>query len=262
MNKRYFLLLLLSPVFVWGQRFELAPPQIQVDSIFFRESAKVTLAFDMENAVIHYTTTGGYPSDDMPSYTKPLIVKESGPVRAKVRHPEFSSSPMIERRLLKASYLPDSVVLRKPADPLYPARQDTSLFDLQKGSRDLKDGRWMGFRGDTVVLEVYFKKPVSCRSLVVSNLVDADYWIFPPARIEVFGATGDKSWQPLGVRTARDIGATTKPQTDYDLFQQVLLRPVEVERFFIRIFPFGNLPAWHSGAGTPAWLFIDEIVFQ
>lgn len=262
MNKLYFLLLLLPPNLLRSQHFQLAPPQIKVDSIFFLERAKVSLAFDLEGAVIHYTTTGGYPTDDKPVYEKPLVIRESGPVRAKVRHPEFSNSTMTERRLLKASHLPDSVVLRTPADPQYPGRQDTSMFDLQKGSRDIKDGRWLGFRGDTVILEVYFKKAISCKNVVVSLLVDADYWIFPPARIEVFGASGDKSWQPLGVRTARDISANTKPQTDYDLFQQVLLRPVAAERFFIRIYPFGNLPAWHSGAGTPAWLFIDEIVFQ
>ena len=262
MSKLYFLLLFFSPSLLWSQRFQLAPPQIRVDSIFFRESARVELAFDLPDAVIHYTTTGGYPADNTPVYEKPLMVRETGPVRAKSRHPEFVNSALAEQRVMKVSYLPDSVVLHKLPDELYPGNLDKSLFDLQKGSRDIKDGRWMGFRGDTVVLEAYFKQPVTCKLIVLSTLVDADYWIFPPERIEVYGASGDKDWQYMGVRIFREIGVAKKPVADYTLFQKVLLRPVSTERFQIRIFPYGNLPSWHSGAGTPAWLFVDEVVFE
>jgi hypothetical protein len=35
--------------------------------------------------------------------------------------------------------------------------------------------------------------------------------------------------------------------------------PVEARFLRIRAEPFGTLPAWHLGAGHPAWTFVDEV---
>lgn len=48
----------------------------------------------------------------------------------------------------------------------------------------------------------------------------------------------------------------------YDDYQRVVLRRVKVDRLRIVVVPYGPLPEGHPGAGKPAWLFLDEIVFQ
>lgn len=220
------------------------------------------MEFDLDSAVIHYTVNGGYPTDKAPVYSKPIVVQESAVVRAKSRHPDFATSTLAERRLIKVAHLPDSMSLQTAPDSLYPGRGKASLFDLQKGSRDLKDGRWLGFRGDTVLVEGRFKKPISCKTMLVSTLSDPGAWVYPPARIEVYGDSGDGHWLPMGVWTSPPASRLKDRPADYTLYERVVLRPVELERFRIRIIPFGNLPEGHPGAGQAAWLFLDEIIFQ
>ncbi len=256
-------LLLCLPAPSWGQRFQLAAPRIIADSVFFRQKAQLSLEFDLEGAKINYTTTGGLPSDSTPVYEKPFVMTASGAVRARAAHPDFIPSRMEELELVQVLHSPDSLSLRTAPDTLYAGKKGgATLFDLQKAGRDLKDGRWLGFRGDTVVIEVFFKQGVECKRVIVSHLLDPGAWIFPPKRIEVLGASGAKGWLPMGVWTARPKTAWEARQARYDFYQRVVLRPAKAERLQIRIIPFGPLPDGHPGAGKPAWLFLDEIVFQ
>ena len=260
--KRVIILFLLAPAFAWGQRYQLALPQLTVDSVFFRQNARVEMAFDLDSASIHYTLDGTYPKDSSPVYTKPLLLQNSGIVRAKATHPDYIPGQQTTQQVIKVAAVPDSVRLLTAPDTLYPGNYTSTLFDLKKGTQNLKDGRWLGFRADTVVLETYFNKPFSCNILMISTLFDAAAWVFPPARIEVLGASGDKEWRPIGLWSAQDGGVRKDKPAKYELYQKVILRKTEVNRLQIRIIPYGPLPEWHAGAGQTAWLFLDEIVFQ
>ena len=256
------LIVLLLPALAWGQRFQLAAPHLTVDSVFFRKQAQVELAFDLDGAAIRYTTDGTYPNDTATMYKKPIVFTTSGIIRAKATHPDFLSGNAAEKNVFKINFLPDSIGLQPTPDTLYRGKGAATLFDLRKGDADLKSGRWLGFRTDTVVVETRFKNPVSLKTLQVSSLFDAGAWIFPPSRIEVYGASGKGNWQTVGVWNAREGFRWKDLPSKYDQYQKVIIRPLPVDRLQIRVVPFGRLPDGHPGAGQAAWLFIDEIIFQ
>lgn len=250
------------PLFVWGQRYQLTAPRITVDSVFFRQKAKVLLEFDLDSAAISYTTDGKFPGKGTPVYKKPFTVDSSAVIRAKSEHPDFLTSLMAEKRLTKVSAVPDSFRLLTIPDTAYRGQYASTLFDLQKGSKDLHDGRWLGFKTDSAVVELQFKQGTMNRILLISTLFDPGAWIFPPKSVEVYGKTGDKSWIPIGRwNAAADTPWKDRP-AKYDEYLRVVLRPIRVEQLRIRIIPFGPLPEGHPGAGKPAWLFLDEIAFQ
>lgn len=251
------------PAMARSQAYQLATPRIVADSVFFKQSAKVQLELDLENTAINYTLDGELPLENAPVYQKPLVVRQSTTVRGRAMHPDFIPSTFAEKQLFQIVSAPDSVQLNSVPDTTYRGGGQTSLFDLQKGTRDTRDGRWLGFRLDTVVvLEVFFKKPVMNKRLMVSTLFDSNAWIFPPAAIEVLGAEAGKDLKPMGVWSAKTGSEWKDRPARYDLYQRVVLRPVAVDRMLIRIIPFGPLPEGHAGAGQPAWLFLDEIFFQ
>lgn len=261
--KQFCFLFLILPAIAWGQRFQLAQPQIRVDSFFFRNSARVAMEFDLDGASIHYSTDFRTPTDSTPLYQKPVVLTESGTVRARAFHPDFAPGQIAEQRAIKVKLVPDSVRLLALPDSLYAGKGKWTLFDLQKAGHNLKDGAWLGFRtNDTVVVQAYFNHPVSCRLLQVSTLFDPGAWVFPPARVEVYGASGDKEWRYLGAWMPRPDDSLQNRPAQYERFEKVVLRPTEVERLEIRLIPYGPLPQWHAGAGKPAWLFLDEILFQ
>lgn len=261
--KFFVFILAILPGIVWSQAYPLATPRILVDSVFFKQSARLQLELDLDNTVIKYTLDGALPLDNSPVYDKPVSVKQSTMVRAMAMHPDFIPSTFSEKQLFQITAVPDSFSLHAVPDTNYRGRGQVSLFDLQKGTRDIRDGRWLGFRMDSVVvLDVFFKAPVLYKRLMVSTLFDPNAWVFPPAAIEVLGAEAGKDLKPMGVWSAKMGPEWKERPSRYDLYQKVVLRPVAVERLVIRIIPFGPLPEGHSGAGQPAWLFLDEIFFQ
>lgn len=253
---------LLLPLLLHGQEYQLAPPKISADSVFFLQNARVTMAFDMDDATVHFTTDGSIPVRKSQVYETPLSVTASTTVQAVSYHPDYVISRMASLELIRAGFVPDSTRLLTIPDSSYRGKSPGALFDLQKGSRDIHDGRWLGFRGDTVVMEVFFAKPVQLRQIVVSTLSDPGAWIFPPGRIDVYGMDKDNRWQLLGNRVMRNEVAGKNQTAKYGLYEQVGLDKEEVRQIRIKVTPYGNLPAGHPGAGTPAWLFLDEVVFQ
>lgn len=250
------------PALLWSQRYQLANPRIITDSVFFRQSATVRLELDIDSVTIGYTTDGSFPLDKALPYEKPLVLKESATVRARAAHPEFLPSSFAEKQFIHVTSVPDSFRLATAPDSAYSGRGGATLFDLQKGDTDLHSGRWLGFRKDTVQIDLYFKAPVSTKVLLFSTLFDSGAWIFPPASIEVYGSAGNKEMHTIGVWSARPDSTLQSRSAKYELYQRVVVRPTPVDRMRIRVVPFGPLPVWHAGAGKEAWLFLDEILFQ
>lgn len=255
-------LFLLLPAFAISQPYQLTAPRIVPESVFFREKTKVQLDFDLEGARILYTTDGKLPGKDALVYKEPFTVDSSAVIRVKSEHPDFMASPPGEKQLIRVSVVPDSFRLLAVPDSTYPGRGAAGLFDLQKGGRDLRDGRWLGFKTDSVVVETQFKQATANRVLLISSLFDPGAWIFPPKSVEVYGQAGDKPWMPMGRWLAKADAPWKDKPARYDDYVRVVLRPVKVDRLRIRIIPHGPLPEGHPGAGQPAWFFVDEIAFQ
>lgn len=255
-------ILICLPGWALSQRYQLNSPRILADSVFFRQKASVQLEFDLDGAVVSYTADGKIPGKNAPVYQAPFTVDSSATIRAKAEHPEFLTSVMTEKQVFKVSAVPDSVRLLTMPDTAYRGKGAATLFDLQKGGRDLHDGRWLGFRTDSVVVTAQFKQATASRLLLLSTLFDPGAWIFPPRSVEVYGQIGDKPWMPMGRWTARPDTPWKDRPAKYDDYLRVVLRPVKVDRLRIRVIPYGALPEGHPRAGTQAWLFIDEIAFQ
>lgn len=255
------LILFHLPILACGQSYQLAPPRIIVDSVFFRQSARVQIEFDLEGATIRFVADGTVPGNNAPVYQKPVVVTTSTQVFAVAQHPEFLPSQLAGQSLVRISAVPDSTWLLTAPDTLYSGQRVATLFDLKKGGHDMKNGQWLGFKTDTVVVEVRFNQPKKTKAVLVSTLFDPGAWIFPPAGIEILGAAGYQPLKPLGRWSARPDEPWKNQPVLYDLFQRVVIRPLPVDHLQIRVISHGALPEGHAGAGQPAWLFLDEIVF-
>lgn len=262
MMKYFLIFCCLVPALVAAQEYHLAPPKIMPDSIFFLQHSTVRLAFALDGAAIHFTTDGSLPVQSSPVYNAPLSLSASSTITAISRHPEYIASKPARVQMIKAGFLPDTTRLLVQPDTQYTGRGGNSLSDLQKGGSDLHDGRWLGFRGDTVEAEFVFSKPVSCRQIVVSTLSDPGSWIFPPRRIDVYGETASGTWQHLGNWKSNQIYDWKQQSADYALYREVEIKQIPARRFKLKVIPYGYLPADHPGAGAPAWLFLDEVIFQ
>lgn len=149
------LFLCFFPAVLLGQSIQLAPPKFTAGDVFFRNKTTVSLEFALENATIH-SVFNGKPTANSPAYTLPFQIDKSLVVRAISCHPDFLASDPIEKYFIAANYLPDSMLLYRPAHEKYPGKGAASLFDLKKGSSNIQDGNWLGFLGNTVIIETFF----------------------------------------------------------------------------------------------------------
>lgn len=239
-----------------AQEFSLAPPQIHCSSDFFEKNTQISLDFALEGAQIQYSLDQGV---HWKLYRKPILCKKSTLIQAKTLHPDYQTSAIVEKAVLRKG-LPFgflSPLKQAPAAP-YTGKEkpERMLVDGLAGSTNLNDGRWLGFRSN-MELEGGWIKGRKVKAAYISTCISRGSWIFPPASITVFGANGGGSFQEIGKLALRDQRANNGKQVF-----RVALKPGKWQKIRISVEAWGPLPDDHPGKGNPAWLFLDEILLD
>jgi hypothetical protein len=262
MNSLLKLLLVLLPGTAVSQAFRLSPPQIYVESRFFTDSTTVSFGFEMEGASVFYKTDGKNGTNGFQHYTGPVTIKHTADLKAYAIHPDYWSSEMAAVHLTKAGYTLKTGTLTPEPDKQYPGNGAQTLFDLKSGSNDLRDGKWIGFQGDTVILDAQLSGKPGLRRVIVSAMANYGSWVLPPREISVQTKNNRGQWRNR-VKWTASSAELANMQLQSDFWQKTLkLTASRSDTIRIQIIPFGKLPEGHPGAGNPAWLFLDEILFQ
>lgn len=243
-----------------AQPFQLAEPVLLTPSPFFTDSAVIRLRFDLEGAEIRYTLDGNEPTRLSPEYKGPVTVQSTCLLVAKAFHSDFLASETVSALLIKIdpALLPVRGELAIPPSPQYAGQGSSSLFDLQKGSTNYSDGRWLGFEGKNLDYSFSLQKEQTAQRLTINSLSATGAWIFPPRRIEIWAKTApngafkkvaEENYPPL-----------SGPMPAHD---KVIVLPFPeactAREWKVVVENYGALPDWHPGKGAPAWLFVDEI---
>ena len=261
----FSLLFLLFPLqaqhYAEGMEFKLGTPQMEYEGPLFQDSTLVQLSLGWEGVPIHYTLDGSEPDEKSALYESPVIIRQDGQLNARAFHPSFQASESIGaefvRRGLSLSVVAAS--LAEAPSPQYAGRGAAGLVDGRKGSGNFRDGEWLGFNGADAVLHLQLEEPIEAHELLVSSMVDAGSWIFPPSAIEVRASKDGINYQELGRLEIAPPGAEDKGGMH---FYKIAIPPTRAQFWEVAVRHFGLLPVWHQGAGTPAWLFIDELIFR
>ncbi len=270
-NKRLVILLSIGllPMVICAQdlhfaqtgTFQLADPIVQFDRILFQESAMITLDAALENTSIFYTLNGEDPTIGSTLYQHPIVLTESAVVKVRAFHPDCRSSEVVSQQFLQVKRPLDvkkCVLTNQPAKQ-YSGQGGQSLFDLQKGSLDFHDGHWLGFNGNDLEVDLELKEATSFSSLTISNLKNQSSWIFPIRKIEIYSSDDGQAYTLI---QSEEYAEGDTPFPAAQIFKTLVFRPVKTRFLKIKALNQGEIPAWHPGAGTPAWLFIDEIILR
>ncbi|MFD0762090.1 sulfatase-like hydrolase/transferase [Lutibacter aestuarii] len=130
------------------------------------------------------------------------------------------------------------------------------LIDGKFGYADFSTGQWIGVEGKNVELIIDLKNSEPISEVGINYLSSAGNWIFPPQEFEVsFSEDGKKFKNLKSVKIKQ-----TKQQNSIDYAS---LSTSQKSRFVkITIKGIGVCPDWHTGAGNPAWFFIDELIIK
>ena len=237
--------------------FQLAPPVLRFESVFFEKNAKVGVDFAMKGAQVRYTLNGQDPTEKDRRYRKPLRLDQ-----------RYTS---LKTRAFRKGYLPSEVeaaeffksgipvqnIHATPPNPKYPGHGPRTLVDGAGGKANFSNGSWMGFLHDTVEVVLGFAQEQTVTEVMVHVMENQPAWIFLPQKLEVYAPAADSAWILI---------SSTLPETEKDQSKSgckalslPLPKACNTRQIKLKIYPLASIPAFHPGKGNPAWLFIDEI---
>jgi sialidase-1 len=242
-----------------GHEFKLAPPMLEYEEMLFEDKTSVKAKLDYPGVTIHYTLNGENPTNQSPILTNSLTLSESAILKIKAYHDKCQSSDVISAKFLKVGKKLNvkHAEFKDQPHKNYPGNGAISLFDHQKGTSNFQEKKWSGFNGSNCEIKVELAEPIDINRISVSYLSDLGAWIFPPSGVEIHTSKNGQIYSKVYGSNFPAPEDKTEKKLD---FLNLDIGSQKTKYFKIIIKNFGLLPEWHDGKGTPAWLFIDEIL--
>lgn len=222
------------------------------------ENGEIILALStLGDGDIYYTLDGSEPTAAANKYESPIKIKENADVKAVVIRPSGNSRIFSEKiGFNKATAKPTT--LRMAPSKGYDFNGGPELTDGLTGNTNYKTGRWLGFQGRDLDAAIDLKQPVEISKVAFNTNVVKGDWIMGAAGITVKVSEDGKNFKEVVSKTIPSLKASDK---DGIYPQEVTFTPVKA-RYVEVIIKSDKLPAWHGGAGNPAFLFVDEIIIE
>lgn len=240
----------------WG--FEYGFPQVPLG--FETSSEAKTVSVKLVKAdpeiVVHYTVDGSKPTDKDPIWSSDSIFQESAALRMTASlngniYPETFDLSLITHKAMNKPY-----EVNREFSRYFKAGGSTALTDGIGGSIEYRDGRWQGYQEDgiEVVLDLGEIKDINGVSANFYQYINS--WIFAPQSLEVSVSDNGKEFRSVAVAKPK-----SKLQDTGQFLESMDVKTEGTKGRFIKVKAtnIGTCPDWHDAAGSPAWLFIDEI---
>lgn len=243
--------------FLQAEEIQLVNPKIEVDRVIIDSSASIKATLGLENASIFYTIDGGEPTHESKKYKETIVVSEPSKYKFKAFHDDFKPSETETVTFYKKGIDVAHFSLISTLNEQYPGQGKNTLINHQKGSLNFRDGKWIGVM-EPFIAEIDFEKKVVLESLDIGFLINSSAWIFPIQDITIKISKDGKSFESLPV----DISNNSLTQDIIRLDNIHIPVQKEVSKMRVEIANTKSIPDWHQGKGNPAWLFMDEWIFN
>ena len=120
---------------------------------------------------------------------------------------------------------------------------------------------WLGFEGNDLEAIVDLSEVQEINTVSMAFLQVTNHVVFFPTQVTYYGSTDNRNFTKLG------IVPTTYPLTKnskVNAIQYFDLNDIDKELRYIKIKAknMATPPYWHHAAGTPSWIFADEILIN
>ncbi len=226
------------------------------------EAMALMISMDSEfpDAEIHYSLDGTEPGLASPVYDTLFKMETSGSIMARAFIKGEMKGNVTSREVLMHKAVGKPVVYQEMYDERYPAGGEFGLVNGLRGSEHHRDGNWQGFSGHDIEIIIDLGEQTEINKINVGFLQNITSWIFLPAKISfLVSDTQDGNYKDVG-----SFFNAVPQETKESMIKQFSKTYTDLKTRYVKIIAKnpGPCPKWHPGAGSPSWVFIDEVVIE
>lgn len=232
-------------------------PYFEYTSSTFTDSAEVSIHHNSKNAVIRYTINGKTPDSNSEIYTKPIVIKESGTIKA-VAYYQNGGVSGVEESSFNKILTDRDIILINPYHPAYDGGGKRALTDGMRGGKNWRLGGWQGYQGCDLIAVLDLGKIAPIRVISTGFIQDIGSWIWMPSSVTYMISNDGVNYKKIG--EIKDIAPVDSYET---ITRDVFIKTDNLGRYIKVIAKnYGTIPSWHLGSGGNAFIFADEIIVE
>ncbi len=204
---------------------------------------------------IHYTTNGDLPFLESAAYVNPISITESSTLKAGYFDDGLLKSAITEQAFFITQSTGKAITLVTEPHQNYAIGGKFTLVDGVRGDMQKYSRDWLGFLGNdfNATIDLGTQKAIS--KVTIDVLYSDGSWIHYPKNIEVLVSNDGINFKSVKLVSNTEI-ISKKGVVDMNF-------PTENAKF-VKIIAqkIDKIPDGLPGAGSNAWLFVDEIMVE
>lgn len=263
-NYKYFQQRILHMIDIYDQlKLNYATHMLDISAQYNPDTISNSLNISLNilgKGKIYYTLDGSEPDSNSQIYhpTKPINIRHDATLKAIALRPNGKHSRIYTQKITFSKSAMKPIKLKYQPNPEYAYQGASVLTDGLYGSTNYKTGRWLGFQGRDVEAIIDLQHTERISSIAFNTNVVKGDWIMRPKAICISLSNDGKNFHEVLSQTIPELTPSDKD----GIYPQTFHFNSEESRYVKVILKNGTLPSWHSGAGYPAFIFIDEINIQ
>lgn len=207
------------------------------------------------NKGIFYTTNGDPPSLQAKEYLSPIIITESNTLKAAYFDKKDQKSEVMEQAFYITKSTGKSISLVTEPHQSYAIGGKFTLVDGVRGNMQKHSRDWLGFLGKDLNATIDLGTQKDISKVTIDVLYNDGSWIHYPKSIEVLVSNDGIKFRSVKLISLAEIilnkgmVAISFP-SENTKFVKVIAQKID------------KIPDGLPGAGSNAWLFVDEIMIE
>ena len=239
---------------LWGANYSSAAYDLQSSVLPTEDHNGILWKLESKNANDKIIYVKGKNTNASINYTEPVLINSSGTYGAaatRANNKILSSWTWKTFSFNKATG--KKITLKNEPAPNHPGSGGFTLVNgiiTEKGLSE--NSEWLGFQGTDLEADIDLGQLIKIKSVSLNVLDENGSWIYLPKEIQV--ATSYNGQNYSSIATIAIDGIKDKGKTKFTL-------PVNTTTRFVKVIAqnSGAIPFGSPGAGSPSWLFADEI---
>ncbi|UIR55286.1 glycoside hydrolase family 20 protein [Sphingobacterium sp. SRCM116780] len=226
--------------------------ELNSDYVFKEGKMYYKLSTSRDDGDIRYTTDGTIPNANSKSYQDLILIDKTMEIQAGDFAQDRLIGSVLKQNFVVSKSTGKTIQLVDKPSESYHANGAATLVDAIYGHSNYFKKNWLGFNGKDLVATIDLGEPTTFSAVELNTIDQKGSWIHFPKAVQVFVSKDNQTFslvQEMGKQEIDRSNGKIKLKFDNQTAQFI---KIEVQNA-------GTIPTGFVGAGSPAWLFVDEL---